>query len=278
MYRGVLKLVAIAVPVLLLVGIGMSLVTRWREAAHRARCQNNLRQLGWFAMWSYADEKTAFPDGRNAANGPMMLPEDARPGLDREFPTGTVFNASLPPERRLSWQVTLLPFLGQDRADVKFDLTKAWDQDDNAAAAATFVQVLACPSQFDRATPALTPYIGMAGLGRDAPRLPAKDARAGFLRYDDPTKVRMLERGLSRTIAILETGRERGPWAAGGPPTVRGLDPADAPSYIGPNRPFGGHVEGTNAAFADGSVRFQSWKISPDVLEKLVTLREYAEP
>jgi prepilin-type processing-associated H-X9-DG protein len=270
MYRGVLKLVAISIPVLILLGLGMSAVMRWRESAHRARCQDNLRRVGLFAMWQYADPQMSLPGGPQRL---FELPGDARPNAESKFPPGTWPNPELPPEHRLSWQFILLPHLGRDELYSSFNLTKAWDDDANAPPAATKVSELACPTQFDNSSPAIAPYIGVAGLGADAPTLTADDPNAGVFRYDGRTEVGKLKRGLSHTITILESGRHLGPWAAGGPATVRGLDPADTP-YIGGNRQFGGHPKGANAAFADGSVRFQSVDIAQKVLENLVTLAQ----
>jgi prepilin-type processing-associated H-X9-DG protein len=172
--------------------------------------------------------------------------------------------------------VILLPHLGRDEVYRRFDLTKAWDDDANRDGVATLVPPLACPSLYRppaEGAPVTWPYIGVAGVGADAPKLPPTDPRSGFFRYDEPTKTGMVRRGFSRTLTILETTRDPGPWAAGAPPTVRGLDPNDTP-YIGPGRQFGAHPAGCNAAFADGSVRFQSNSISPRVLEMLATLAE----
>jgi prepilin-type processing-associated H-X9-DG protein len=270
MYRGILKVVAIGIPVLFLLGIGMATVMRFRERAHRARCQDNLRRVGLFAIWQYADPKISFPaDARLLRE----LPDDFQPNAKWEFPPGTLANPNLPPKRRLSWQFILLPQLGRDELHSSFDTAKAWDDDANARAAATFVSPLACPTQFDKDSPAVAHFVGVAGLGDDAPNLSPEDRRAGVFRYSGSTEVGMMKRGLSHTMTILESARHFGPWAAGGPPTLRGLDPKDLP-YIGADQQFGGHPGGANAAFADGSARFQSVNIAPQVLESLVTLAQ----
>lgn len=68
------------------------------------------------------------------------------------------------------------------------------------------------------------------------------------------------------------TTSANGPWAAGGPSTVRGLDPNDQP-YIGWTRQFGGvHRSGANVLVADGSVRFFSASISPEVFQAACTI------
>ena len=230
-------------------------------------------------MWAYTDRDAVFPEGPDSPNRPLVLPESVKLDENRKFPAGTIANASLPPERRLSWIVTLLPYVGKDDVHKQFELTKGWEDDANRAGVCTLVPVLVCPSQYEQTppgTPIVTHFSGMAGLGPDAPALRQRDARAGILRYDDATRIGSIKRGFSRTIAVLETGSNLGPWAAGGPSTVRGLDSAAAP-YIGPGRPYGGHPRGANAVFADGSVRFLENSISPRILEMLVTLAEPEE-
>jgi prepilin-type processing-associated H-X9-DG protein len=81
-----------------------------------------------------------------------------------------------------------------------------------------------------------------------------------------------LKDGAAATLLLAETGVGNGPWSAGGPATVRGLDPARQP-YIGRARQFGGlHRRGLNVAFADGSVRFLKDTIDPKVFEALSTI------
>lgn len=277
MYRGVVKVGAIGLAVCLLVGLGIGAIVRMREKANRARCMDHLRRVGWVAMWDYTDAKTAFPNGRNAADAAKVLMSDAQPDPNRLFPPGTLPHPSLPPERRLSWQFILAPHFDRSDAVTQFSRDKAWDAEENKAGLATVVSSLICPSQFrpvPTGEPIVTHYIGMAGVGADAPTLPQTHARAGFLRYDDPTRTGSVVRGFSYTISIMETSTEPGPWAAGGPATVRGLDPQRLP-YIG--RQFGGHPEGANAAFADGSVRFQSLRIADRLLEMMAKLKDADE-
>lgn len=270
MYRGVLKILLIAIPVLLLLAIGLMAVMRARDYSQRMQCEYNLGRVGLFGVWTYMepDLMKDAPKGANDANRWLALPGNIQPGADLRFPPGTLPNPVLSPEHRLSWQVILLPYLDRDENYAAFDLTKAWDDQANAAAAGKFVRVLACPSQFDKHEPALACYIGMAGIGTGAPKLPSSDPRAGLFRYDGQTKVGELVRGLSNTLTIIETSRHLGPWAAGGPPTLRGLDPNELP-LIGPGQQFGGHPRGANAAFADGSVRFQNYDIDARVLQRL---------
>jgi hypothetical protein len=65
---------------------------------------------------------------------------------------------------------------------------------------------------------------------------------------------------------------DNGCWAAGGPPTVRGLDTNRQP-YLGVANQFGGtHPGQTVTAFADGTVHVRRDDTSHEVLEALVTM------
>ena len=49
----------------------------------------------------------------------------------------------------------------------------------------------------------MTHYVGVAGVGEDAARLPAGDARAGMFGYGRQTRQQDLLRGEANTIAVL---------------------------------------------------------------------------
>ena len=89
--------------------------------------------------------------------------------------------------------------------------------------------------------------------------------------YDRTTTMALIADGTSNTIALMETRAAVGPWARGGPATVRGYDTADHPA-VGDGRPFGGHAGGVNVAMADGSVRFVRSAIDPRKLAAAVTI------
>ncbi len=238
------------VTLVLLIGLPAMMLLLVQETNLKAGCQNNLRQLGT-AINSYSNHN------------------------DHYFPPGTVLNPALPPERRLSWQAALMPFLveggpvgkkGQKPASA-IDFEKAWDSPANAGLRHNVAPFL-CPVWARELLPdqiGLTSYVGIAGVGRDAAVVPLEDANAGFFGYERRLRASDISALLSATMAAGETLHENGPWPAGGPPTVRGLAP-DGDRYIGKGAAFGGlHRAGANILSADGSVPFVTEQIAPEL-------------
>jgi competence protein ComGC len=234
----------------------------------RTYCANNLRQLA-FGTFNYTE----------------MHPQVGPPAVDAWFPAGTIHNPDLQPERRLSWLVDLLPYIEEQRLYDFIERQAAWDAAANAYATRRQIRLLQCPGwrqQYPTESENYTTYVGPAGLGEDAAALPLEDPRAGIFGYDRRIGLKGIRDGLANTLLILETARDNGPWAQGGPATVRGLDPADQP-YLGPGRPFGGiHFAdggyfqrarslGCNVAMADASVRLMSDDVAPEVFRALLT-------
>jgi prepilin-type processing-associated H-X9-DG protein len=220
-----------------------------RVYSPRAHCQSNLRNIA-FALLGYL----------GAQEG------------EKAFPNGTWPNPSLPPEKRLSWYAVITPYLDHPILDA-MDRIQPWDNQSNDPIACTRIELLVCPIAVAPQGGRLpTPYIGIAGLGTDAPFLPKGHPRAGVFGYERGTTLAEITDGAAYTMIVVESARVRGSWLAGGPATVRGLDTAELP-YIGRGQQFGGvHPSGMNAAFADGSVRFVNDTINPRVLEALSTI------
>jgi prepilin-type N-terminal cleavage/methylation domain-containing protein/prepilin-type processing-associated H-X9-DG protein len=113
-------LVVIAI-IAILIGLLLPAVQKVREAAARAKCQNNLKQLG-IALHAYHDANQQFPAGAGTGNG-------------------------------LSWRVYVLPYVEQDVLFRKFDLgAGAWNGGANKEGpnklvhALNRVPVFNCPS------------------------------------------------------------------------------------------------------------------------------------
>jgi prepilin-type processing-associated H-X9-DG protein len=251
------------VVLMLVIGAGMILpaVVQIREAGRRVGCASNLRLLG-LALHGYH-------------------------AVSRTFPPGTILNSELPPEKRLSWARSIWGFI-EARPELLIDNSKAWDADENREPKEHFrppkfpedkieavgdVPVFLCPGNPQRLPadlPAVLHYVGIAGVGSEAAAL-ADDERAGVFGYDRHTRRQDIMDGEAVTLLLAETALDNGPWTAGGPSTVRGLDPARQP-YLGSGRQFGGtHLGVANSLFADGSVRFLNKSIDAKLFEVLAT-------
>ena len=236
-----------------------------------------MRQLALFA---------AHHSNRDPSLDPAEIP--------KEIPSGTVPLAGQPPENRLSWFVYVLPGLDQRRQDVPALLSQIndqapWSDARNQDAARVRLLAALCPlntPQVPPDQPAVTSYVGIAGVGTDAallsvPPLPAlAPARAGAFHYDSATPFDRIGDGLSQTLLLGETANDPGPWLRGGPSTIRGVDDAtDARPNIGREGQFGGYFpNGANFALCDGSVRIITPRISPEVFLRLATIDEGAGP
>lgn len=221
-----------------------------QERNYREGCTNNLRLLGT-ACNRYRDHH------------------------DEHFPPGTVLNASLPPERCLSWEAAIVPFLMEGRTagkrwqklaeDIAFE--EAWDAPANVAQRRNVAPFL-CPAFARGLAPdqvGLSAYVGVAGLGDDAARLPLTNPRAGCFGYDRLLKPDDILARLDATMMSLETQQDNGCWMAGGSPTLRGVE-RKRERYIGGEQPFGGlHREGVNVLWADGSVHIVSEGVAAKV-------------
>jgi prepilin-type processing-associated H-X9-DG protein len=252
--RTAVKALVVVVVLLLAGGLGVCAIVKLREAAARTQCGNNLKQIG-LALLNYQGTINRFPAA-------------ARP------------NPDLPPERRLSWVVEIVPYAEADRIYSKLAREKGWDAEENRFAALLPMRYLRCPSYPERppvSTLVPTHYLGASGIGPDAVSLPAGAPGAGFFGYERKLTLADLQRPAADVLMVIETSDASGAWTAAGPPTVRGLDPS-RPPYLGGNGTFGGnHPGGANAAFADGSVRFLSDQMSPRELEALVTIKPAQE-
>jgi prepilin-type processing-associated H-X9-DG protein len=233
----------VGVPVM--VALLLPAVQASREAARRTESKNHLKQLV-LAMHNYYE-------------------------VHKSLPPGTHPNPDLKPDKRLSWLTDLLPFLELQPIYDTIDFKKAWDDPPNRKAVDSPLALFINPSvgpQKANGFP-VTEYVGMAGVGVDGPTLPVTSPRAGVFAYDRVTRLDDIKDGTSNTIAISECNKDLGPWAAGGRATIRSL--TKQPYIDGPDG-LGGHPEGCQVGFADGSVRFISKHIDAKTLEALMTI------
>lgn len=293
-------LVAIAI-IGLLVALLLPSVQATREAARRASCQNNLRQLA-IAAQNFHDVRRHFPTGTRVA-----VDVDGRP-------TGGT-----------NLFVELLPHLEQS------NLHRLWDYEDNrnnvaggrGATQAQVITILLCPSDplpenvvhvaVDAAPPWSWGYYGMSSYGGNAGRRsfhpgepPAfpRLSRDGIFYLNDCIRLADITDGSSNTLLFGEryhrdpefdrlkphlfssigelAGFGKWGWVARGsaqvtlstPVPINYQVPADGDRSALEDRvcAFGsGHPQGANFAFADSSVKFLNQSTSLETLQALST-------
>ena len=258
--KGISLVECLVILAVLVVGAGL-LVPSTRNvsgAAARTRCLSNLKEL-MMALHNY--ESTGRPE---------VYPSTGEPKgpIAHKMPAGCIGPGAVP-EERLSWMVAILPHLEQDALYRQFQVDRGFQE--NAQPAATVLRTLWCPAADVRSSDAVSCYVAMAGLGREAASQPQGAPGNGFMGYDRPASYSAIPDGASFTIALMETRADLGPWARGGTATLRGFDPADVPWY-GKQRPFEGHRNGIQVAMADGATRFVSAKMSPQTLAAVMTV------
>ncbi len=189
------------------------------------------------------------------------------------FPAGAAGSARMfGPETRLSWIAELLPYLGH--SDWNLNFANNWKSAENQRVTqrplAEVVNPALGPAVAAGDFP-VTHYVGAAGVGEDAAGLSADDPRAGVFGYERQTRMQDLVRGGANTIAILGVQERCGPWAQGGGVTVRAL--TQQPYVNGPDGFGSGQAGGMVVGMADGSARFISKDVAPEILEQLVSVR-----
>jgi prepilin-type processing-associated H-X9-DG protein len=106
-----------------------------REAARRAQCVNNLKQIG-LAFHNHLSMTDAFPSN--------IVDKDGKP--------------------LLSWRVAILPFIEQQELYNEFKLDEPWDSPHNKPLMSRIPTTYHCPSN-PPTDPTLTNYLGFEGAG-----------------------------------------------------------------------------------------------------------------
>lgn len=232
--RGLMGLIAALALLCASIGYQRSMSAKARQASLRAHCVYNLKQIG--------------------------LSVSAYTTIYQQYPPGSIPNEALAPRRRLGWGVLIYQLDEKGCSGCpRINPSMSWDAPVLQAASPFSSGEMGCPScpqptQARIVVPAT--YVGIAGLGLDAPTLPVGDPRAGIFGDDRSVAPADVKDGLAYTMMVAESSARSGPWFAGGRSTVRGLDPSAKP-YLGLGRQFGGiHGEGANVLMADGSVRW----------------------
>ncbi|HJZ58380.1 MAG TPA: DUF1559 domain-containing protein [Gemmataceae bacterium] len=131
-------LVVIAI-IAILIGLLLPAVQKVREAAARAKCQNNLKQIA-IALHAMHDAEGSFPYG-GVTNGPCC---------------GTLSGPT--------WTVFILPYIEQGPLFQQYNMAQTNESTANAAVRTTKVQTYMCPSDINAgnlASPASGPGSGL---------------------------------------------------------------------------------------------------------------------
>jgi len=178
-------LVVIAI-IAVLVALLLPAVQQAREAARRAQCKNNLRQIG-LALHNYESSNRVLPPG--------VLGDNGSPAAGQLLHT---------------WMAQILPGLEQGALYRQYNFNVRFDAAANAAVVVTAVGVYTCPSVPAASTGSLfapTHYAANAGTipgQNDGVMYPL--SRVAFQDFLD---------GTSGTIAVGEVALSIGGWAQG---------------------------------------------------------------
>jgi prepilin-type N-terminal cleavage/methylation domain-containing protein/prepilin-type processing-associated H-X9-DG protein len=271
-------LVVIAI-IAILIGLLLPAVQKVREAAARAKCQNNCKQIG-LGLHNYHDANGTLPPG------------------------GASTTSAAAANDGMGFLVYILPYVEQDAIFRQFDLKVAFNQPPNRAMGAVLVPIYQCPSARNLYTEAgaentaagekswTAHYHGVMGPNdlttnmykvNNNPDTNGGQALQGVLGCDTKWRLTDISDGTSTTFLVGETSWTRG---GDGDPSnlpvgyrvwLRGCNTNNAKACVScrnvanglatvwsgggttgkyNNFSFGGiHTGGTNFVFGDGSVR-----------------------
>jgi prepilin-type N-terminal cleavage/methylation domain-containing protein/prepilin-type processing-associated H-X9-DG protein len=281
-------LVVIAI-IAVLIGLLLPAVQKVREAASRAKCQNNLKQIG-LALQTYHDANQRFPVGTALKGYPEGTPPSAIPVA--------LLN---PGPYRPGLFAAILPFLEQGNLYNALAMDLEMDEEPNRTLGQTQVAVYLCPSnkhvyglqKAPHSLPLSDPtlqfavidYNGLNGANNIAGTGSAAD-HGGFAERQN-LRITDFPDGTSQTIDVVESIKfGRGVWIHGRPHynqaskainVLTGVFP-DGTNNGGPGKGVAGlwgissdHPGGANALFVDGSVHFLTNPLSAQTLLALAT-------
>jgi hypothetical protein len=203
----------------------------------------------------------------------MVLAKD-----DETFPIGTFSTSDQPlvPDDRFSW-IAVLEAANEpvERWNVRWDRT--WHDPHHDPFVRRRISRWQNPAVLklagDDGYPA-THFIGVAGVGDDAQRLPNGHPRAGVFGDERQTRFVDIADGTSETMLLAGVAEKLGSWAAGGSATVRSF--TREPFVNGPDGFGTGQPNSMIVLLADGSVRTLAADIDPDIFRRLATIDDNA--
>lgn len=287
-----IELLVVLAIVGMLIGMLLPAVQMAREAARRASCLNNLKQIG-LALQLYTDRHNALPPGY--VSKVLKSRDDGGPGW--------------------SWASMLLPDIEQESVVKMVDYTAPLDSTASAAVRNISLATFICPSDSDFeptidipaiadgsviCTMAASSYVGAIGTVRPTCRV-CRDAFDGVFGRNRAVTLAEICDGTSNTVAVGERAFK---WSS---PALWGVIPGSelvdrlivgrlsaGPGYVlGTTFTDGFNIEeiiddpreehsvaecfgsqhpgGANFAFCDGGVRFIKDSIDPGTLNAIST-------
>lgn len=250
----------------ILVGLLLPAVQAAREAARRASCSNNLLQLG-IAVHSFEFGHEVLPSGVINDEGPI-----------RNEPSG----------QHVSWIVQILPYVEETAAYRQFDQAAGAYAPVNRPVREHQPRVLQCPSYpyYSEDGVALTNY---AGCHHDQ-EAPIAEDNNGLLFLNSQIRFSDIEDGSTYTLLLgeCEVPRRNLGWVSGTRSTLRNAgrlpeldrdryrrwtqepdDDADSQDSLEVGGFGSFHTGGAQFVLADGSVRFLSQTIDPEVFRHM---------
>jgi len=270
-----IELLVVVGIIAVLMSLILPAVQQAREAARRAQCKNNLRQIG-LALHNYYAARNVFPPG--------VLGDDGSPAARQLLHT---------------WLLQLLPYVDQAPLYTIYNSSIRFDDAMNASTVSRMIPAYVCTSFQNPTGPmsfAPTTYVGNAGT------MPGEND--GVLFPMSTVGFRDVIDGTSTTVMVGESALSIGGWGQGAvyqprpvnddgartsqgfgrsvmrwwscaaPCAQPGLNPPLTTCAGGCEQQFqfsSAHVGGVQFIFVDGHTRFLSQNIDVNVLKALTT-------